>query len=160
MQVRRRVFLTGNKDRRRLLPWAWSALSFLSGGPLSSTVTLGQPGLCSAGAGASAAQSCPVFWKTPRFQYTWFSRPGRLFDPWSSTPQYSLQPGGLFDLVAKEYQRPHPNLTPILNLEVSKLWLRGHLRTFGNVEIRSPLFSQVLKRPRFEVGRRRRVWTV
>ena len=54
MQVRRRVFLTGNKDRRRLLPWACSALSFFSGGPLSSTVTpptLGQPGLCSAGAG-------------------------------------------------------------------------------------------------------------
>ena len=55
-----------------------------------------------------------IFRKTPRFRYTWFSRPGRLFDAWSSTPQYSLQPGGLFDLVAKEYQRPHPNLTPIL----------------------------------------------
>ena len=61
MQVRRRVFLTGNKDRRRLLPWACSALSFLSGGPLSSTVTLGQPGLCSAGAGRLGGPKLPSF---------------------------------------------------------------------------------------------------
>ena len=33
-----------------------------------------------------------------------------------------------------------------------KLWLRGHLRTFGQGQIRSSLFLQVLKRHVFEVG--------
>ena len=36
-----------------------------------------------------------------------------------------------------------------LNRLVSKLWFRGHLRTFGHVEIQFCLF-EVLKRPRFE----------
>ena len=60
-----------------------------------------------------------IFRKTPRFRYTWFSRPARLFDPRPSTCQYSLQPGGLFDLGAKEYQRLHPNLTPIFTFNIS-----------------------------------------
>jgi hypothetical protein len=36
----------------------------------------------------------------------------RLFDPRPSTCQRNLEPGGLFDLGAKEYRRPRPNLTP------------------------------------------------
>ncbi len=66
MQVRRRVFLTGNKrptEGGALLPWACLALSFFSGGPLSTVTppTLGQPGLCSAGAGRLGGPKLPSF---------------------------------------------------------------------------------------------------
>ena len=70
-----------------------------------------------------------IFRKTPRFRYTWFSRPARLFDPRPSTCQYNLEPGGLFDLGAKEYQRLHPNLTPICrSVQLPLLFLRISLR--------------------------------
>ena len=47
-----------------------------------------------------------------------------------------------------------------LNVFINEVVVTRTFKDFDQLQIRSPLFSQVLKRPRFRSWRRRRVWTV